>query len=129
VTPLASVVTDGTRTVYAGGPRGMSLYYSPAQGQPAHKILSVRGNGGLINLAVGPGWLAWSGPVNQGGPAYLASTKSGAYTRVSPHAAVVVPDGVKAVLTGEYPYDRRTINPVYLAAPGAISWPACPRPR
>src|SRR6202034_2473726 len=73
------VVTDGTRTAYLS-PGLTQLYYSPRQDEPARLALSLPAGADFANLTMAPDALAWT----TSGATYLASTRTGAFARVTP---------------------------------------------
>jgi hypothetical protein len=117
----AFVVTDGTRTAYLD-PSLTRLYYSARPDQPARLALALPAGTDFASLALAPGTLAWT----TSRATYLASTRTGAYTQVTPtygfatgsRSVMLVSDapGVKAV---------HPPLPLHVISPAALSWPSC----
>jgi hypothetical protein len=115
------VATDGTRTAYLG-PDLTRLYYSPGQDQRAQVVLRLPAGVDFADLAIEPGSLAWT--TTQA--TYLASTRTGAYSRVTPYYGYATGSG-SAVLISDAP-SQKTVHPVlplHVVDPASIAWPAC----
>jgi hypothetical protein len=117
----AFIVTDGTRTAYLS-PGLTRLYYSPAPARPARLALALPAGTDFAALALGPGTLAWT--TSQA--TYLASTRTGAYARVT--AAYGYATGGPAVLVSDAPQAKAAHPPLLLhvVRPARLAWPACP---
>ena len=115
------VATDGTRTAYFS-PDLTWLYYSPEQDQRARAILRLPAGVDFANLAIEPGSLAWT--TTQA--TYLASTLTGAYSRVTPAYGYATGSG-SAVLVSDAPSQKAVhpILPLHVVSPADIAWPAC----
>lgn len=116
------VATDGTRTAYLS-PDMTGLYYSPGQDQPARLALRVPAGVDFASLAMAPGTLAWT--TTQA--TYLASTRTGAYTRVTPRYGYATGSG-SVLLVTDAPSQKQVHPPLalHVVTPGSISWPRCP---
>jgi hypothetical protein len=117
------VVTDGTRTAYFN-PGLTALYYSPAQDQPAHLVLRLPAGVDFAELAMAPGSLAWATTK----ATYLASTRTGAYTRVTRQYGDATASGQGLVIS-DAPADKAAhpILPMQVLRPAALSWRPCRR--
>jgi hypothetical protein len=115
------VATDGTRTAYFS-PDLTRLYYSPAQDQRARMVLALPVGVDFADLAIEPGSLAWTTTT----ATYLASTRTGAYSRVTPQYGYATGSGSE-VLISDAPGQKTTrpILPLHVVNPAAIAWPAC----
>jgi hypothetical protein len=115
------VVTDGTRTAYLS-PDLTRLYYSPRQDQPARLALRLPSGVDFADLAMAPGSLAWT--TSQA--TYLASTRTGAFARVTPRYGYATGSG-SVVLVTDAP-SRKEVHPalpLHVIHPASITWPAC----
>jgi hypothetical protein len=115
------VATDGVRTAYFS-PDLTRLYYSPAQDQRAQMALRLPAGVDFADLAIEPGTLAWT--TTQA--TYLASTRTGAYSRVTPNYGYATGSG-SVVLVSEAP-SHKTAHPdlaLHVIDPASIGWPAC----
>ena len=115
------VATDGIRTAYFS-PDLTRLYYSPAQDQRAQMVLRLPAGVAFANLAIEPGTLAWT--TTQA--TYLASTRTGAYSRVTPEYGYATGSG-SVVLISDAP-SQKTVHPdltLHVVDPASIAWPAC----
>ena len=115
------VVTDGTRTAYFN-PGLTELYYSPAQDQRASVVLRLPAGVDFAELAMAPGSLAWATTK----ATYLASTRTGAYTRVTPRYGDATASGQGLVIS-DAPADKAAhpILPMQVLRPAGLSWRAC----
>lgn len=115
------VATDGTRTAYLS-PDLTALYYSPRQDQPARLALQLPAGVDFASLAMAPGTLAWTTTK----ATYLASTRTGAYTRVTPRYGYASGSG-SVLLVTDAPSQKQVHPPLalHVVAVGAISWPRC----
>lgn len=115
------VATDGTRTAYFS-PDLTRLYYSPEQDQRARVVLALPAGVDFAELAIEPGSLAWTTTA----ATYLASTRTGAYSRVTPQFGYATGAGSE-VLISDAPGQKtsRPILPLHVVDPSAIAWPAC----
>lgn len=115
------VATDGTRTAYLS-PTLTALYYSPAQDQAAHLVLRLRPGNAFSALTIGPGSLAWTTTR----ASYLASTRTGAYARVTRHYGNVAGSG-PAVLLSDAPVRKAAhpILPLHVVKAPALSRQSC----
>jgi hypothetical protein len=116
-----SVVTDGTRTAYLS-PDMTRLYYSPAQDQPARPALRLPLGLQFSGLAMAPGLLAWT----TSAATYLASTRTGAFVRVTPRFGYATGSG-SVVLVTDAPGQKQAhpALPLHVIDPGSLNWPAC----
>jgi hypothetical protein len=117
------VATDGIRTAYLS-PDLTRLYYSPRPDQRARAVLRLPAGADFADLAIEPGALAWT--TTQA--TYLASTRTGAYSRVTPGYGYATGSGPVVLIT-DAP-GRKTVHPVlplHVVDPARIAWPACPR--
>jgi hypothetical protein len=115
------VATDGTRTAYLS-PDLTALYYSPRQDQPAQLALRLPAGVDFASLAMAPGSLAWT--TTQA--TYLASTRTGAYTRVTPRYGYATGSG-SVLLVSDAP-SQKQVHPalaLHVVTPGTVSWPRC----
>jgi hypothetical protein len=115
------VVTDGTRTAYLS-PDLTELYFSPAQDEPAHLALRLPLGQQFSALAMAPGLLAWSTTT----ATYLASTRTGAFVRVTPQFGYATGSG-SVVMVTDPPAQKQVHSPLplHVIAAGAVGWPAC----
>jgi hypothetical protein len=116
------VVTDGTRTAYLS-PGLTSLYYSPRQDQPARLALQLPAGVDFADLAMAPGSLAWTTTR----ATYLASTKTGAFAKVTAHYGFATGSGSVVLVTD--PPSQKAVHPalpLHVIDPATITWPACP---
>jgi hypothetical protein len=118
------VSTDGTRTAYLS-PALTALYYSPAQNRAAQLVLRLPAGDDFSALSIGPGSLAWTTT----SASYLASTKTGAYARVTQHYGDVTGAG-PAVLLSDPPASKAAhpILPLHVLKPPALSRQSCRLP-
>lgn len=116
------VVTDGTRTAYLN-PGLTRLYYSPRQAEPARLALQLPAGVDFADLAMAPGSLAWTTTR----ATYLASTRSGAFTKVTRRYGFATGSG-SVVLVTDAPRHKEVHPPLplHVIDPAAISWPSCP---
>jgi hypothetical protein len=116
------VVTDGTRTAYLN-PGLTALYYSQAQEQRAHVVLRLPAGVDFADLAIAPGSLAWATTK----ATYLASTRTGAYARVTPEYGDATGSGPD-MLISDAPSEKaeHPILPMHVISPAGVTWPACP---
>jgi hypothetical protein len=117
----AFVVTDGVRTAYLG-PGLTQLYYSPRQDQAAELSLRLPAGVSFSDLAMAPGTLAWT----TSRATYLASTRSGAFTQVTPSYGYATGSG-SLVLVSDAPGRRtaRPVLPLHVIDPAGLTWAAC----
>jgi hypothetical protein len=116
------VVTDGTRTAYLN-PGLTQLYYSARQDEPARLALRLPAGVSFADLAMAPGTLAWT----TSKATYLASTRTGAFTKVTPRYGFATGSG-SVVLITDAP-QRKEVHPplaLHVINPAAIRWPSCP---
>jgi hypothetical protein len=119
------VVSDGTRTAYLS-PDLTRLYYSPQQDQPARLALRLPAGVSFADLVMAPGTLAWT--TSQA--TYLASTTTGAFTRVTPRYGYATGSG-SVILVTDGPR-RKQVHPalpMHVINPEHLSWPDCPASR
>jgi hypothetical protein len=116
------VVTDGTRTAYLS-PSLTQLYYSPRQDQPARLALDLPAGVSFADLAIAPGSLAWT--TTQA--TYLASTRTGAFTKVTRRYGYATGSG-SIVLVTDAPTQKAVhpALPMHVVDPAGITWPTCP---
>lgn len=115
------VVSDGTRTAYLS-PDLTRLYYSPRQDQPARPALVLPAGVDFAGLAMAPGALAFT--TSQA--TYLASTRTGAFTRVTRKYGYATGSG-SLVLVTDAP-GQKSVHPalpLHVVDPASISWPRC----
>jgi hypothetical protein len=115
------VVTDGIRTAYFS-PDLTRLYYSAGQDQQAQEVLRLPAGVDFADLAIEPGALAWT--TSQA--TYLASTRTGAYSRVTPDFGYATGSG-SVVLISDAPSQKTAhpVLPLHVVDPASIAWPAC----
>ena len=115
------VVSDGTRTAYLS-PDLTRLYYSPRQDQPARLSLVLPGGVDFAGLVMAPGTLAWT--TSQA--TYLASTRTGAFTKVTRRYGYATGSG-SVVLVTDAPSQKAVhpALPLHVVDPAGISWPKC----
>jgi hypothetical protein len=115
------VVSDGTRTAYLS-PDLTRLYYSPRQDQPARPALVLPAGVDFAGLAMAPGALAWT--TSQA--TYLASTTTGAFTKVTHRYGYATGSG-SLVLVTDAPSQKAVhpALPLHVVDPAGISWPRC----
>jgi hypothetical protein len=115
------VATDGTRTAYFS-PDLTRLFYSPAQGQRARMVLRLPAGQDFSQLAIEPGSLAWTTT----SATYLASTTTGAYSRVTSQYGYATGSG-SVMLISDAPGQKSTrpILPLHVVNPVGITWPGC----
>jgi hypothetical protein len=115
------VVTDGTRTAYLS-PDLNGLYYSPAQDQPARLVLKLPAGLQFSALTMAPGVLAWT----TSAATYLASTRTGAYVRVTRHFGYATGSGSVLLVTDPSAQKQaHPVLPLHLINPGSLNWPSC----
>ncbi len=115
------VATDGTRTAYFS-PDLSRLYYSAAQDQPARMVLRLSVGADFEDLAIEPGSLAWT----TSAATYLASTRTGAYSRVTPQYGYATGSGPLVLISDAPPQKTgRPILPLHVVNPAVIAWRAC----
>jgi hypothetical protein len=117
------VATDGTRTAYLN-PELTALYYSPAPDQRAQLVLRLPSGDDFSALTIGPGSLAWTTT----SASYLASTRTGAYARVTQHYGDAVESG-PALMLSDAPVTKAAhpIVPLHVIGPPAFSRRSCGR--
>jgi len=115
------VVTDGTRTAYLN-PGLTVLYFSPDQDQPAHAVLRLKAGANFAGLAIAPGSLAWVTT----GATYLASTRTGVYTRVTRAYGDATGSGPDLVIS-DAPSEKAAhpVLPMHVLRPAGLTWRAC----
>jgi len=115
------VVSDGTRTAYLS-PDLTRLYYSPRQDQPARPALVLPAGVDFAGLAMAPGALAFT--TSQA--TYLASTRTGAFTKVTRRYGYATGSG-SLVLVTDAPSQKAVhpALPLHVVDPASISWPPC----
>ena len=116
------VTTDGTRTAYLS-PDLTRLYYSPRQDQPATLALQLPAGANFADLAMAPGVLAWT----TSKATYLASTKTGAFTKVTASYGYATGSG-SVILVTDAPGQKAVhpALPLHVVDPAGITWPTCP---
>jgi hypothetical protein len=116
------VVTDGVRTAYLS-PDFTALYYSPAQDEPAKLAVRLPAGAYFTDLALAPGSLAWTTTA----ATYLASTKTGAFAKVTPRYGYAT-GSESVVLISDAPSGKSAHPPLptHVVDPSAIDWPQCP---
>jgi hypothetical protein len=115
------IATDGTRTAYLS-PDLTRLYYSARQDQPATLALRLPAGVDFADLAMAPGVLAWT----TSRATYLASTRTGAFTQVTPSYGYATGSG-SVLLVTDAP-GRKAVHPalpLHVINPAGITWPAC----
>jgi hypothetical protein len=117
------VATDGAQTAYLS-PDLTGLYYSPAQDQPARMMLKLPPGEDFSGLAIQAGSLTWTTT----SATYLASTRTGAYARVTRQYGYATGSG-SVVLVSDAPTGKsaRPILPLHVVDAASISWPGCRR--
>lgn len=120
------VVTAGGQTAYLNYPETDKLYYSPSPGQPARVVLRTA-LGTLDAVELGSGWLAWTGSFTDQGEAatYLASTRTGAYVKVTPDYGDASGIGSDLVAIGDYAGKTAAPPPPHLLDVSKLVWPHC----
>jgi hypothetical protein len=115
------VVSDGTRTAYLS-PDLTRLYYSPREDQAARQALALPSGVAFASLALAPGSLAWTTTR----ATYLASTKTGAFTQVTPRYGYATGSG-SVILVSDAPAVKQVHPPLplHIVDPASIRWPAC----
>jgi hypothetical protein len=115
------VVTDGTRTAYFS-PSLTRLYYSARQDEPARLALALPAGATFANLSMAPGALAWT----TSRATYLASTRTGAFTKVTPRFGYATGSG-SVVLVSDAPSQKAVhpALPLHVVDPAAITWSSC----
>jgi hypothetical protein len=115
------IVTDGTRTAYLS-PSLTRLYYSPGPAQPARLAVALPADATFADLALAPATLAWT--TSQA--TYLASTRTGAYTQVTP--AYGYATGGPVMLVSDAPAQKAAHPPLplHVISPATLPWPSCP---
>jgi hypothetical protein len=115
------VATDGTRTAYLN-PALTALYYSPAQNQAGRPVLRLTHGNDFSALTMGPGSLAWTTT----NASYLASTRTGAYVKVTRHYGDVAGSG-PALMLSDAPVGKAAhpILPLHVIRPLALSRASC----
>jgi hypothetical protein len=115
------VATDGTRTAYLD-PSLTRLYYSARPDQPARLALALPVGTEFARLALAPATLAWT----TSRATYLASTRTGAYTQVTPEYGYATGSG-SVMLVSDAP-DGKAVHPslpLHVISPAALGGPAC----
>src|SRR6185437_4156948 len=100
------VASDGTRTAYLS-PDMTRLYYSPREDQPARQALTLPTGVAFSSLALTPGSLAWTTTR----ATYLASTKTGAFTKVTPRYGYATGSG-SVILVSDAPSGKQVHPPL-----------------
>jgi hypothetical protein len=115
------VVSDGTRTAYLS-PDLTRLYYSPREDQPARQALALPSGVAFASLALAPGSLAWTTTR----ATYLASTKTGAFAKVTPRYGYATGSS-SVILVSDAPSIKQVHPPLplHVVDPASISWPGC----
>jgi hypothetical protein len=115
------VVSDGTRTAYLS-PDMTRLYYSQREDQPAGQALALPPGVAFSSLALAPRSLAWTTTR----ATYLASTTTGAFTRVTPRYGYATGSG-SVILVSDAPSGKQVhpALPLHVVDPAAIRWPRC----
>ena len=115
------VVSDGTRTAYLN-PGLTEMYYSPAQDQRAHVVLRLATGVDFAALTIAPGALGWATTR----ATYLASTRTGVYSQVTPQYGDATGSGAGLVIS-DAPSQKSAhpILPLHVIRPASLSWQAC----
>lgn len=115
------VATDGTRTAYFN-PGLTALYYSPAQDQPARVVLRLTAGADFAGLAIAPGSLAWTTTK----ATYLASTRTGEFTQVTPQYGDATGAGQNLIIS-DAPGEKAAhpILPMHVIRPASLRWRPC----
>jgi hypothetical protein len=115
------VATDGTRTAYFN-PGLTALYYSPAQNQPARVVLRLAAGADFSGLAIAPGSLAWTTTK----ATYLASTRTGEFTQVTPQYGDATGAG-RDLIISDAPGEKAAhpILPMHVIRPASLRWRPC----
>lgn len=115
------VVSDGTRTAYLS-PDLTRLYYSARQDRPARLALRLPAGVSFADLAMAPGALAWT----TSKATYLASTVTGAYSKVTPRYGYATGSG-SVLLVTDGPRHKEVHPPLalHVISTAALLWPAC----
>ena len=118
------VVTDGIRTAYIS-PGLTALYYSPAQDQQAHVVLRLTAGADFADLAIAPGLLAWTTTR----ATYLASTRTGGYTQVTPEYGDATGSG-PGLMISDAPGEKAAhpVLPLHVIGPGRRQLAGLPPP-
>ncbi|HMH90744.1 MAG TPA: hypothetical protein VK586_06615 [Streptosporangiaceae bacterium] len=98
------------------------LYYSARPDQPARLALALPAGADFASLALAPATLAWT--TSQA--TYLASTRTGAYTQVTPEYGYAT--GSRSVMLVSDPPGVKAVHPplpLHVISPAALSWPGC----
>jgi hypothetical protein len=115
------VATDGTRTAYFSS--GLTaLYYSPAQDQRARVVLRLTAGADFAGLAIAPGSLAWTTTK----ATYLASTRTGEFTQVTPQYGDATGAG-QDLIVSDAPGEKAAhpILPMHVIRPASLRWRPC----
>ncbi|HBW21204.1 MAG: hypothetical protein ACLPN6_30175 [Streptosporangiaceae bacterium] len=115
------VVTDGTRTAYLS-PSLTSLYYSPEQDRTARLAFRLPPGQDFSDLAMAPDSLAWTTTA----ATYLASTRTGAFVRVTAQYGFATGSG-SVMLVTDPPGQKQAhpALPLHVIDPARIGWPDC----
>ena len=115
------VATDGTRTAYFN-PGLTALYYSPAQNQPARVVLRLTAGADFAGLSIAPGSLAWTTTK----ATYLASTRTGEFTQVTPQYGDATEAG-RDLIISDAPGEKAAhpILPMHVIRPASLRWRPC----
>ena len=92
------VASDGGGTAYLG-PNLTTLYYAPAEDQPASAVLRLRAGVSFSGLEMGRGLLAWTTTR----ATFVASTRTGRYLQVTPAYGFAVTGLGSTVLISDPP--------------------------
>jgi hypothetical protein len=116
-----NIAVSGNQTAYIVPPDYNQLYYSPSPSQPAHVVLRLPGSHQFSNVQTGPGWLAWETDV----ATYLASTRTGAYVKVTPEFGLIRGTGSTGVFVSDYVGKNDQHPPKHVFEFASIKWPGC----
>jgi len=119
------VAADGTRTAYLN-PALTAMYYSPRPGSAARLVLRLPPGTEFVDLAIGPGVIAWTTTE----ATFLASTVAGGYVQVTPEYGYAVTGHGGVVLVADAP-ERKAPHPILAlhAVDTVTVRPACSRRR
>jgi hypothetical protein len=118
------VVTDGNRTAYLS-PGLTTLYYSPSSRIPARAVLRLPARVQFASLSIGADALAWTTTA----ATYVASTRTGAYARVTRAYGLAVTGPGAAILVSDAPAGKsaRPILALHAVTAGGVGRPGCGR--
>src|SRR6266542_1014499 len=117
---LANLATGKVSVVRRG--HAQPPFFEPDQDQPAHAVLRLKAGANFAGLAIAPGSLAWVTT----GATYLASTRTGVYTRVTRAYGDATGSGPDLVIS-DAPSEKAAhpVLQMHVLRPAGLTWRAC----